>query len=154
MRPIRAGELGRGMQGAACPRCSEGFHVIAREETRFLAHDALAPAVRVAPRDEEEGARLEGELVVLLPLVSVEGHHWERRERGTMEPGKATAGDRPPPGRAGGHEQTTASLAIPALANAGAELGPRCRGCGQGLNQKHHGKEIGGIWGSPVPFSR
>lgn len=82
------------MQGAACPRRSEGLHVIAGEETSFLAHDTLAPAVRVAPCDEEEGAGLEGELVVLLLRVGVEGHHCQGRERGAMEPGKATAGDR------------------------------------------------------------
>lgn len=135
------------MQGAACPRGSEGLHVIAGEEARFLAPDALVPAVRVPPHDKEEVAGLEGELVVLLPRVGVEGHHCQRRERGAMEPGRASAG-------AGGRERTTASLAVPALASAGAELGPRCRGCGQGLNQKPHDKELGGALGSAAPFSR
>lgn len=141
--------------GAACPRRSAGLHVIAGEETRFFAHDPLAPTVRVPPRDEEEGARLEGELVVLLPRVGVEGHHCERREerghgaRQGHRRGQATAGK----GRRG-HEQTAASLAIPALASAGAELGPRCCGCRQGLSQKHPSEEFGGIWGSTVPFSR
>lgn len=76
---------------------SQGLHVIAREESRFLAHDTLAPAVRVAPGDEEEGTGLEGELVVLLLRVGVQGHHCERSKGRAMEPPR-------------GQEQTTALL--------------------------------------------
>jgi len=111
-----AADAGQGVRGAACPRRSEGLHVIPGEETRFLAHDALAPAVRVPPRDEEEGAGLEGELVVLLLGVGVEGHHCERRERGAVEP---TAGDRPPPGRGTGASHGIAHRAARCRGRAG-----------------------------------
>lgn len=62
-------------------RCSERLHVIAREETCFLAHDAFTPSIRVPPCDIDEGPRLKGELVVLLPCVRIESHHCAKRER-------------------------------------------------------------------------
>lgn len=71
--------------GSGSSWCSEGLHVIAREETCLLAQDAFTPSIRVPPCDIDEGPRLEGKLVVLLPCVRVEGQHCAKRGREVME---------------------------------------------------------------------
>lgn len=74
-----------GNEGSGSSWCSEGLHVIAREETCLLAQDAFTPSIRVPPCDVDEGPRLEGELVVLLPCVRVEGQHCAKKGREAME---------------------------------------------------------------------
>lgn len=58
----------------------DGLHVVAGEESRDAVADPLEPAVVVLLDDVDDGPLDEGQLVVLVPGVVVDGHHCEEGE--------------------------------------------------------------------------
>lgn len=59
----------------------DALHVVAREESGDSVADALEPAVVVLLDDVDDGALHEGQLVVLVLAVVVDGHHFRQRRR-------------------------------------------------------------------------
>ena len=63
----------------------DGLHVVAGEEAGDAAGHALVPAVVVLLDDVDDGALHEGQLVVLVLGVVVDGHHWGGERSGVTE---------------------------------------------------------------------
>lgn len=53
----------------------DGLYVVSREEARGLVHHAFVPAVVVLLDHVDDGTLLEGELVLFVASVVVNGHH-------------------------------------------------------------------------------
>lgn len=60
----------------------DGLDVVPREESRDAVADALEPAVIVLLDDVDDGSFHEGQLVLLVLGVVVDGDNWRERRRG------------------------------------------------------------------------
>lgn len=63
----------------------DGLDVVAGEEARGPVHHALVPAVVVLLDHVDDGALLEGKLILLVAGVVVDGHHCRKTRRGTRK---------------------------------------------------------------------
>lgn len=58
----------------------DGLDVVAGEESRDAVADAFEPAVVVLLDDVDDGPLHEGQLVLLVLGVVVDGHHWREQQ--------------------------------------------------------------------------
>lgn len=58
----------------------DGLDVVAGEESRDAVADAFEPAVVVLLDDVDDGSLHEGQLVLLVLGVVVDGHHWREQQ--------------------------------------------------------------------------
>lgn len=67
--------LPAGDTGASVGVVHDGLHVVPGEEASGSAHHTLKPAIIILLDDVDDGPFLEGQLILLVPRVVIDGHH-------------------------------------------------------------------------------